>query len=102
MSFPAANQRGQTRANNLTVPAMTPNVTANSAAGSMPGPPSTSAVSRVDRGLGGRRWPIERSLAWLLENKRLALRYDRLGYVVQSLLESACIFLATRRLGRQL
>src|SRR3982750_924884 len=26
-------------------------------------------------GLGKRRWPVERSLAWVLENKRLALRY---------------------------
>src|SRR4051794_19438055 len=38
-------------------------------------------------GLGKRRWPVERSNAWLLENKRLALRYDRLGFVVQSLLQ---------------
>ncbi len=37
-------------------------------------------------GLGGRRWPVERSNAWLLENKRLVLRYDRLGLVVQALL----------------
>ena len=29
-------------------------------------------------GLGGRRWPVERSNAWVLENRRLALRYDRL------------------------
>src|SRR3954463_9917466 len=34
-------------------------------------------------GLGKRRWPVERSNAWLLENKRLALRYERLGFVVQ-------------------
>lgn len=25
-------------------------------------------------GLGKRRWPVERSLAWLLEDRRLALR----------------------------
>src|SRR3982750_1422093 len=35
-------------------------------------------------GLGKRRWPVERSNAWLLENERLALRYDRLGFVAQS------------------
>ena len=34
-------------------------------------------------GLGKQRWPVERSNAWLLENKRLALRYDRLGFIVQ-------------------
>ncbi len=52
-------------------------------------------------GLGKRRWPVERSLAWLLDNRRLALRYDRLGFVVQSLLQAACIFLVASRLARQ-
>jgi len=50
---------------------------------------------RQPRGSGPankRRWPVERSNAWLLENKRLALRYDRLGFVIQSLLQAACIF----------
>ncbi len=53
-------------------------------------------------GLGKRRWPVERSLAWILENRRLALRYDRLGFIVQSLLRSACIFLVAGRLAREL
>ena len=50
-------------------------------------------------GLGQRRWPVERSNAWVLANKRLALRYDRLQFIVQSLLQSACIWrvLKTRR-----
>ena len=39
-------------------------------------------------GLGQKRWPIERSNAWLLENKRLTLRCDCLGLVVQSLLQA--------------
>src|SRR4051794_20060882 len=52
-------------------------------------------------GLGERRWPVERSNAWLLENKRLALRYDRLGFVVQSLLQAACLFLVAGRLDRE-
>src|SRR3712207_6997772 len=30
-------------------------------------------------GLGGRRWPVERRNAWVLENRGLPLRYDRLG-----------------------
>ena len=58
-----------------------------------PSPGSTSAAGRTGSGLGKRRWPVERSNAWLLENKRLALRYDRLGFVVQSLLQAACLFL---------
>lgn len=53
-------------------------------------------------GLGTRRWPVERSNAWLLENKRLALRYDRLGFIVQSLLQAACIFVVVPRLVREL
>jgi transposase len=52
-------------------------------------------------GLGRRRWPVERSNAWLLENKRLALRYDRLGFVVQSLLQAACPFLVAGRLAKE-
>ena len=53
-------------------------------------------------GLGRRRWPVERGHAWLLENRRLALRYDRLGFVVQSLLQAACLFLVAGRLAREL
>jgi transposase len=53
-------------------------------------------------GLGARRWPVERSNAWVLENKRLALRYDRRGFIVQSLLQAACIFLVAGRLAQQL
>ena len=53
-------------------------------------------------GLGKRRWPVERSNAWLLENKRLALRYDRLGFIIQSLLQAACLFLVAGRLAREL
>jgi transposase len=53
-------------------------------------------------GLGKRRWPVERSSAWLLENRRLALRYDRLGFIVQSLLQAACLFLVAGRLAREL
>ena len=53
-------------------------------------------------GLGKRRWPVERSNAWVLENKRLALRYDRLGFIIQSLLQAACIFLVAGRVAREL
>ena len=52
-------------------------------------------------GLDKRRWPVERSNAWVLENRRLALRYDRLGFIVQSLLRTACIFLVAGGLARE-
>ena len=67
---------------------------------------ATSRIHKRGRprgsGLGKRCWPVERSLAWLLDNGRLALRYDRLGFIVQPLLRSACIFLAAGRLARDL
>ena len=52
-------------------------------------------------GLGKRRWPVERSNAWVLGNRRLALRCDRLGFIVQSLLQAACIVLVAGRLARE-
>src|SRR3954471_17261267 len=57
---------------------------------------------RRGSGLGKRRWPVERSNAWLLENKRLALRYDRLGLVRHAPLPAACLFLVAERLLREL
>jgi transposase len=52
-------------------------------------------------GLGKRRWPVERANAWLLENKRLGLRCDRLGFIVEALLRAACMFLVAPRLARE-
>ena len=49
-------------------------------------------------GLGRKRSPVERTNAWLLENKRLALRYDRRDFIVQSLLQTACILLVVGKL----
>ncbi len=51
-------------------------------------------------GLGRRRWPVERSNAWVLEHRRLALRCDRLGFMAQSLLHTAWILLIVGRLVR--
>jgi transposase len=53
-------------------------------------------------GLGQFRWPVERTLGWLLENKRLGLRYDRCDYIVRSLLQAGCIFLVVAALVREL
>jgi transposase len=52
--------------------------------------------------LGRYRWPVERTLSWLLENKRLGLRYDRCGFIIQSLLQAECIFLGAMKLVREL
>lgn len=53
-------------------------------------------------GLGKHRWPVERSIAWLFENKRLGLRYDRRGYIVEALLRAACIFVVAPRAAQEL
>jgi len=53
-------------------------------------------------GLGRLRWPVERTLGWLLENKRLGLRYDRCDYIIRSLLQAGCIFLVVAALAREL
>jgi len=37
----------------------------------------------------------------LNSRERLDLRYDRLGYIVEGLLQAACIFLVAPRLARE-
>ena len=52
-------------------------------------------------GLGKRRWPVERSLAWVLLNKRLDRRWDRKGFIIEALLRGACIFTALSKLVQE-
>ncbi len=42
-------------------------------------------------GLGEYRWPVERTLAWLHQNRRLRIRYERRADIHQALLTIACI-----------
>ena len=50
-------------------------------------------------GLGAVRCVVEHDCAWLLADKRLDRRHDRLGRVIQALLTAACIFVVANRLG---
>ena len=50
-------------------------------------------------GLGAVRCVVEHDCAWLLANKRLDRRRDRLGRVILALLNAACIFLVANRLS---
>ena len=50
-------------------------------------------------GLGSVRGVVEHGCAWLLANKRLDRRQDRLGRMVLALLQAACIFLIANRLS---
>jgi transposase len=51
--------------------------------------------------LGRRRWVVERTLAWLLAFRRLALRYDRSEQTITALLALACALICHRRLTQQ-
>ena len=50
-------------------------------------------------GLGSIRGIVEHGCAWLLANKRLDRRQDRLGRVSLALLTAACIFLIANRIS---
>jgi transposase len=49
-------------------------------------------------GLGSVRCIVEHDCAWLLANKRLDRRQDRLGRIILALLTAACIFVVANRL----
>jgi IS5 family transposase len=48
--------------------------------------------------LGRHRWKVERSLAWLLANRRLTVRYERRADILQAFLQLACALICARRL----
>jgi hypothetical protein len=50
-------------------------------------------------GLGTVRCVVEHDRAWLLANKRLDRRQDRLGRVILALLNAACLFIIANRLS---
>lgn len=50
-------------------------------------------------GLGAVRCVVEHDCAWLLANKRLDRRQDRLGRTILALLTAACIFIIANRLS---
>jgi transposase len=50
-------------------------------------------------GLGRVRCVVEHDCAWLLANKRLDRRQDRLGRIVLALLTAACIFIVANRIN---
>ena len=50
--------------------------------------------------LGRHRWIVERTIAWLLAYRRLAVRYDRQAATVLGLLHLACSLICVRFLRR--
>jgi len=53
-------------------------------------------------GLGQKRWVVERTFAWLHNNRRLLVRTDRRHDIHESLLDLACIRINWRRLEASL
>jgi len=49
--------------------------------------------------LGKVRWVVERTMSWLLNFRRLALRYDRTESTITALLSLACALICHRRLA---
>jgi transposase len=50
------------------------------------------------RRLGRQRWKVERTIAWLLEHRRLQVRYERLAAVLEGLVQLACALMCWRSL----
>ena len=48
--------------------------------------------------LGRHRWKVERSLAWLLANRRLTVRYERRADILQAFLHLVCALLCVGKL----
>jgi hypothetical protein len=48
--------------------------------------------------LGRHRWKVERSLAWLLANWRLTVRYERRADILTVFLHLACALICARKL----
>ena len=48
--------------------------------------------------LGRHRWKVERSLAWLLANRRLTVRYERRADILTAFLLLACALICAGKL----
>ena len=48
--------------------------------------------------LGRHRWKVERSLAWLLANRHLTVRYERRADILTAFLHLACALIYARKL----
>jgi IS5 family transposase len=47
---------------------------------------------------GHHRWKVERSLAWLLANRRLTIRYERRADILTAFLHLACALICAHKL----
>jgi len=49
-------------------------------------------------GLGALRWPVERTLSWLHQFRRLLVRFERRGDIHEALLVLGCCLICLRKL----
>lgn len=49
--------------------------------------------------LGRRRWPVERTISWLKQFRRLRIRWDRTSAMTEAFISIACALIAHRRLS---
>jgi transposase len=63
----------------------------------------TARIARIgvdsSERLGRRRWVVERTIAWLLAFRRLAIRYDRTATTITALATLAVTVIYARRLS---
>lgn len=52
----------------------------------------------VEPGLGKRRWPVERCIAWLKQYRRVGTRRDRLANTYQGFVTLACAMITFKQL----
>jgi transposase len=50
--------------------------------------------------LGRHRWKVERSLAWLVANRRLTIRYERHADILEGFLHLSCALTCAKKLQR--
>ena len=64
---------------------------------------SKKARKRVGRGIGSglgkTRWPVERSLSWLHQFRRLRIRFEKTAPPHRALMLLACSLICYRRLA---
>ena len=53
---------------------------------------------RTARGLGRKRWVVERSFAWLHRYRRLRVRYERRADIHHALLTIGCCLICFKQL----
>lgn len=58
--------------------------------------------SRDDTPLGRLRWPVERTISWLKQFRRLRIRWDRKSDLTQAFLDLACAIINWRQLNKRM